>query len=161
MLLVYIYQVIAEDLEQLKSTRGVKMLYLALLKKFTLPLMLLMMAVACWYFVSNIYYERGYDKSQAEYTIALNDQLIKSQEKFQKDVEKALIIQENDLKSSLVNSEQKIKIVVDTQKVIEYVDRKIEVPAVCNDVSSYVVGLLSKTTAIVSRATESSKQQDQ
>ncbi len=137
------------------------MFYLALLKKFTLPLMLLMMAASGWYLFSDIYYDRGYDKAQAEYTIALNDQLIKSQEKFEKDVEKALIIQENDLKSSLVNSEQKIKIVVDTQKVIEYVDRKIEVPAVCNDVSSYVVGLLSKTTAIVSQATEGTEQQNQ
>jgi hypothetical protein len=134
------------------------MLYLALLKRFSLPLILLSVVAIGWYFFSDVYYDRGYDKAQAEYTIALNKQLIESQTKFEKDVEKALIIQENDLKSSLVNSEQKIKIVVDTQKVIEYVDRKIEVPAVCDDVSSYVVGLLSQTTSIVSQAAEGTEQ---
>jgi hypothetical protein len=137
------------------------MLYLALLKKFALPLILVSIAIMWLLFLFNYVHEVGYDKAQAEYTIALNKQLIQSQEKFEKDVAKALIIQENDLKSSLVNSEQKIKIVVDTQKVIEYVDRKIEVPAVCDDVSSYVVGLLSKTTTIVSEAAESTEQQNQ
>jgi hypothetical protein len=134
------------------------MLYLALLKKFSLPLILVSIAVVWLVFLFNYVHGVGYDKAQAEYTIALNKQLIESQTKFEKDVEKALIIQENDLKSALVNSEQKIKIVVDTQKVIEYVDRKIEVPAVCDDVSSYVVGLLSQTTTIVSKAAEGTKQ---
>lgn len=102
-------------------------------------------------------YDKGYAVKTAEYQTAYEQALAEKTAYYVQAIANNRKIVEKDAEDryNRLLAQQEIKVI--TEKVIEYVDREIEVPTGCTDLAKSVNGLLIDTTRNIARITTSTE----
>lgn len=107
----------------------------------------LTLVITLWQFSEMLYdsiYERGREDMRTELQRKMNDQLDEMRLKYEEQTQNALnnLAADHADEIARIRSEQEVKVI--TQKVIEYVDRKVEVPIGCESVADDVIWVLQQ-----------------
>ena len=103
--------------------------------------------IAIWQLSSMLYdsiYERGRADMRQELTQQMTDRIGEMRKKYEEQTQKALDIMASDYEAEISRIKAEQEVIVKTEKVIEYVDREIEVPVECESTADDIIWVLQQ-----------------